>query len=328
MIMDTLRFDRERPVNASDILGLFARSKDPSLTADVYGWKHLENPHGIAATWTARERKGGRLVGSVSLLPRLRRFDKGSHRGGQLVDAMVDPDYRRRGVFTQILRNIVAQHREEGFDFMYLLPPARAMSRRAFRDLPPFVHVVTLKRYRRFWTGRTFATRILKSNLLARGMDPMVRWWFDARDRLAVEPVETQPSLWLDQERYGFVQDHDWLIWRTRAPGCGFTTMSWIGGGALLRVEGRIAMLYVLKLGPRPAGALRALLDHCERERLDALYFDAHVNPEVHALLIKSGFMAHANGGDHYIFGTYHRELQSGYEMATTTFMRADLDVP
>ena len=328
IVMSTLEFARERPARARDILGLFERGQDPSLNPAVYRWKHLENPHGVAVTWTARERRSGRLVGAVSLMPRLRRFNGELHMGGQLVDAVVEPGFRRRGVFTRILNKMIAEHADEGFEFLYLLPTANAMSRGAFRGLPFFVHVATLRRYRRFWTGRTFARRILGSDLLARGLDPLLRWGFEARDRLDVDPIETQLAAWSDDDDDGFVQDHDWFVWRTRAPGCQFMPLSWAGGGALVRVDGSTAMLYALRLGRRGPRALRALLDRCERERLDALYCDAHLDAEVEALLVKAGFVAHSHGGDHYIFGTHHPALRSGYEPTRTTFMRADLDVP
>lgn len=82
-------------------------------------WKFERNPHGPASIWVADD--DGRLAGCYVWNPVRLRFRATSFSGAQAVDAAVDPDYRGRGVFTDLVRAALADETAQ-FAAVYAFP--------------------------------------------------------------------------------------------------------------------------------------------------------------------------------------------------------------
>lgn len=83
-------------------------------------WKFEQNPHGPASIWVADD--DGRLAGCYVWNPVRLRFRDRSFAGAQAVDAVVDPAYRGRGVFTDLVRAALADEDGETFAAVYAFP--------------------------------------------------------------------------------------------------------------------------------------------------------------------------------------------------------------
>jgi GNAT superfamily N-acetyltransferase len=83
-------------------------------------WKFEQNPHGPASIWVADD--DGRLAGCYVWNPVRLRFRATSFAGAQAVDAVVDPEYRGRGVFTDLVRAALADEDARTFAAVYAFP--------------------------------------------------------------------------------------------------------------------------------------------------------------------------------------------------------------
>lgn len=96
---------------------------DPSEpNAELFRWKHLDNPAGRSAMWLAE--REGQLVGFRSFLRW--RFDTGGSgapiEAVRAVDTATHPDARRLGVFSELTRHGVSELSSAGVDFVFNTP--------------------------------------------------------------------------------------------------------------------------------------------------------------------------------------------------------------
>src|SRR4051812_47858028 len=102
------------------VLSLLARSLAEwrGAGAEAYWeWKFESNPHGKARVWVAAEE--GRIAGCYIWNP-VRLLQQGTPAlGAQSVDAAVDPDFRRRGIFTGLVEAAVNDSRSSELAAVY-----------------------------------------------------------------------------------------------------------------------------------------------------------------------------------------------------------------
>jgi GNAT superfamily N-acetyltransferase len=83
-------------------------------------WKFDRNPHGPARIWVGDE--GGEITGCYILNPVTLQVGGATIRGAQAVDAAVNPDYRGRGVFTDLARAALTEATDEGIRLVFAFP--------------------------------------------------------------------------------------------------------------------------------------------------------------------------------------------------------------
>ena len=88
---------------------------------DHWTWKFEQNPHGLARIWVAED--GGRIAGCYIVNPVLLRAGVATILGGQAVDLAVHPDYRGRGVFTNLARKALEESTGEGVALVFAFAP-------------------------------------------------------------------------------------------------------------------------------------------------------------------------------------------------------------
>ena len=205
-------------VPVGPFLSLYERTYGKAMPPDVFDWKYVGHPHGQPVVWTVSA-AGGSWVGAMVLQPR--RYRDGEHTllAGQLVDLMVDPAHRRRGIFSAIVHRIVAEHRQHGFHLVFTIPATGGMSIGGFRSVPFLRKVGALRSYRRLWRARSQEGRRLRSDRLAAAVGPLVRLWLASRDRLRAEPLPVRMGEPFDFRRDGLVTDEEWVRWRLRSSG-------------------------------------------------------------------------------------------------------------
>lgn len=94
-------------------------------TADLFAWKHLDNPFGPSLMLVAEDGDG--LMGFRALM----RWELSTADGNRLlcmraVDTATHPRARRRGVFTRLTRAAVQTARDEGVDLIFNTPNPRS----------------------------------------------------------------------------------------------------------------------------------------------------------------------------------------------------------
>lgn len=117
--------------DASVLMELFATAFGKRRDERTALWKYFENPHGRALTYLARgvgdgeerERDGG----AYSYVPRRFRLGRRAFLGMQASDAMVDPAFRRRGIFTSLDDRAAADAAAAGAAFAFAVAGRRSM---------------------------------------------------------------------------------------------------------------------------------------------------------------------------------------------------------
>jgi len=309
-------------------LDLHRRCHDQAMTEAVFQWKYLDNPHGTAVTWVAREIEDGPLIGMVSLFPRKFIANDTTYMSGQAGDGMVDRAHHRKGIFTLVAHKMIEEFESEGFDFLFGFPNTDGKSLAALLKVPPFASVLTLTHYRRLWQVRSLAKRVFKLNLLAHLAEPAIKKWFQSKDKLRVQALEIKEGFDFTGSPPGFVVDREWIEWRCRAPDRIFKGFQWDDGGVLLRIEQKIATVYYIRFGNNPEAALRGLLDQCVAIGLDAIYFSNHVSSNFQTLLKTGGFIRRSSAAEHFLVASNNNTLKKVLQPEAISLFRGDFDVP
>jgi len=87
-----------------------------------FNWLYKNNPYGPAITWLAKDEKTGEFVGCNSLYPREIRINGKNYKMGLAIDFAVDKNYRVFGPALQIEKEITANSKAAGFDFLIAWP--------------------------------------------------------------------------------------------------------------------------------------------------------------------------------------------------------------
>jgi len=113
-----------RPLTPDDrdgVLDLFRRVFGESdVSREWWDWKYLENPAGLAVGYVAEV--GTRIVGQYPAFPR--RFSVGGRHTMVVLagDVMVDPEFRRQGMFIELARRTYKRAQSQGFDVVFGFP--------------------------------------------------------------------------------------------------------------------------------------------------------------------------------------------------------------
>lgn len=89
--------------------------------AELFRWKHLENPFGASPMWVAED--GDRIAGFRAFMRwELRDGDGGRLRAVRAVDTATHPNYQRRGIFSMLTTRAVEEATAEGVDIVFNTP--------------------------------------------------------------------------------------------------------------------------------------------------------------------------------------------------------------
>jgi hypothetical protein len=110
-----LTYRRFRPDDFERCLDLIRRGHDPSFTAARFRWLHEASPLGRSEIALCTD--GDDVVGIYSVIRKTVRLRDQAYTAGRDVDPVVDPRYRGRGIFRQLLE-FGLQH-FVGIDFFF-----------------------------------------------------------------------------------------------------------------------------------------------------------------------------------------------------------------
>jgi GNAT superfamily N-acetyltransferase len=124
-------FRLAEPADGGALVAMLRRSLGPAMSEELWRWKHLESPFGPSPVLLAEA--GGRIVG-------VRAFMRWRFRSGECeveavraVDTATDPEWRRRGLFSELTRRLAESVREQGAAFVFNTP--NRVSRRGYLRL-------------------------------------------------------------------------------------------------------------------------------------------------------------------------------------------------
>lgn len=275
-------------------------------------WKHLDNPFGVSPGLLAEH--AGRIV-AIRIFVRWNLVTSGARRPAvRAVDTAVHPEYRRRGLFSRLTRELLHRVSDEGAQLVFNTP--NRTSRKGYRKLgwrtvgraPLLIRPL---RPTRLLTGALRPSGALRGRRASRRSGPAVDRPLDfpslPRVHRALEGSRLAsylPGLSDDEERYHTERSVEYLRWRYAAiPELRYHTVGSPEDGVVLIVRGRwrrglrevaLAELLVHADLPRHEGRpiLRGLLERLARET-DADYVAAVAaagTPE-RPLLRRAGFV-------------------------------------
>ncbi|MCU0275096.1 MAG: GNAT family N-acetyltransferase [Acidimicrobiales bacterium] len=258
---------------------LFLTCFGRSVSVEHLRWKLASRPGALTGSWLA-ESDDGRVVGHLGAIPVRLWLGGSEHPGLVLVDGMVHPDFRRRGVISDVRNHARRSWIEGGASLGLVLPNEQWGSRvRAFGWQPVFPF-----RWRRLLL-RPSATLARRFRLAALGrlrvLDAAARWW-SRRGSPADTSVDLRPlteagpeldELWLEARAgvgVSLVRDRAWVAWRyLEAPAADFRVLLGERDG---RAVGYVAYRLIEEAGsswatladvfadPREPGLVEALL--------------------------------------------------------------------
>lgn len=104
---------------AKEIIKLFNLIYEIPKTNDEYVWLYQNNPSGPSQVWLAIDKKTGITVSARPIFPwRMKILDE-ELIVTQAGDALTHPDYRRRGIFTALVKATWSDLREQGIPLTY-----------------------------------------------------------------------------------------------------------------------------------------------------------------------------------------------------------------
>ncbi len=200
-----------RPASESDIHQLIAlreRVFGHRITPEQWRWKLGSRGCPVANVWVVET--DGRLIFQYAGIPTLVRHC-GTDRWAMVsVDTMTDPDYRRRGLLTEMGTETYAHWRTAGIPFVLGLPNEQWGSRSPALGFTPVSEL-------RWWVRWLNPFRTLAR---AAGLDrlmPVSAACKQLSGRYELAPV-TEPSLfdelWSRLEAEGVIRNAAWFRWR------------------------------------------------------------------------------------------------------------------
>jgi GNAT superfamily N-acetyltransferase len=126
---DALEVRHARPDDVPAILDLARRSlgwPGDHDDAELFHWKHSENPFGASPMWVALD--GDRIVGFRTFLRwGLHAPDGALVRAVRAVDTATDPGYQGRGIFTQLTLGALDELDTQGVQLVFNTPNTKSL---------------------------------------------------------------------------------------------------------------------------------------------------------------------------------------------------------
>ena len=116
------------PADRAEVLALLQRSMhrtDDPRFAELYRWKHDDNPFGASPTWVAVA--DGRVVAVRAFMRWEFVRDGVVLRAVRAVDTATDPEYQGKGLFTALTLHGLEQMKADGVDFVFNTPNAQSL---------------------------------------------------------------------------------------------------------------------------------------------------------------------------------------------------------
>ena len=120
-----------RPYQEDDLAGVAELREDARILAegserrsgapDYYRWKLRKNPAAPGLLEVALSPEG-QVVGAASLTPRRILFDGVVRHSAEIGDTFTSPAYQRQGIFSTLVRTLVAGGSDRGIEFIYGTP--------------------------------------------------------------------------------------------------------------------------------------------------------------------------------------------------------------
>lgn len=190
-----------RPDDREGFLSLYERVWGRTKGADWFEWRFEENPYATDVEMVVAERDGD-LVGAEPLLPLPLQLGDRDLFAYQPVDWIVDPDHRRRGLFTRMTERLIDRYSARAdllfnFPSEMLLPGLRKFDWRVVGPLPQAYRVQNPSA---MVTQKKETSDLPGSTVVAGATEPLLHGWHRVRDRLrgsvddvAVERYESVP---------------------------------------------------------------------------------------------------------------------------------------
>ncbi len=112
------------PSDGDRINDLFARSYGRVRTPDQWRWEFTRAPGGSPVLWAAEA--GGRLIGHYALIPLEMSSFGQPLKGAKAESAMVDPEYRGRGICSRLVELTLRDARQRGISVVWGFPNERS----------------------------------------------------------------------------------------------------------------------------------------------------------------------------------------------------------
>ncbi len=112
-----------RPYKSGDERGILDLLQTVSLeeqSLDRWRWQYEKNPAGEPVIWVAEN--GGRIIGHRAYVPALVKFGSNTMIVGQAIDTVVDIEYRRQGIFMDLIQKSLIEAHSRGWAFIYNFP--------------------------------------------------------------------------------------------------------------------------------------------------------------------------------------------------------------
>lgn len=119
-----------RPAAAEDVNAILSLVKlslgDGNVPREeaYWNWKHRENPFGVSPCLVAEAH--GRVIGVRAFMRWLWRSNGRDVRAVRAVDTATHPDWRAKGIFSQLTRTLVSDMEEEGVAFVFNTPNGKS----------------------------------------------------------------------------------------------------------------------------------------------------------------------------------------------------------
>ena len=120
------------PGDEEQLLALHRKVLNTPWSSEFWRWLYLDNPAGKAAVVVAEDQ--GRIVGHLAYFPLRMQWQGQPFIGSKSVQAMVDPEYQGRGLFTRITNEHLLRAQAGGIPLTYACPNERSYG--------PLVHKV------------------------------------------------------------------------------------------------------------------------------------------------------------------------------------------
>lgn len=260
------------PADRAEQARLFAHCfKKPIETAGLV-WRYDENPHGAAVSAVTRPVApvAGEGVSGYACSPRraLVRGDESTLAVvGETGDVMTHPDWRKRGLFSELDRRVMAETAEQGWVCAFGLPNRRSahifqkLGWETIGTIRPWTHVLradAAARRARFGDGRKASWLVpwhARSGRRARARLARAGGAFDVRP-LGAFPTAVEALSRAVEPDFGFMvrRDADYLNWRFGRSPSGLHRMLGVFEGADLKG-------YAVVQRPRPGEAVGYLVD-------------------------------------------------------------------